>query len=359
VSITLEELEQQVNYWAQFGFCELPDTTRRGELCSSSSEALYGVDSKLTSVRLFHQDSDHGLVRIMCFTDHQHLPPLRLANLKCLGARWGAQLTTDVYNVLNHAEDAEESGKEIKYMGPFRSTIYRLEDDAVNAASTGPFFSTTACVREMVFLQPYSAQNLYQRYEYTIPHYGKVDPQSKFKSSQITHFGLVSQGGFDEIRFYADVLGLLDVSGGEGANFTFEEAEHGDRVILGLDQPGDQFYTTNVDGPESSTEVQEYRSGRLHILRYAADCPSKIPDQREQSRPGTIGPNNYTLSVENLSHYYDRIRASEIGGGVATITDIVMNEFGENSFSFVAPDGYHWTILQVPTEPRQQQKSRL
>jgi hypothetical protein len=28
------------------------------------------------------------------------------------------------------------------------------------------------------------------------------------------------------------------------------------------------------------------------------------------------------------------------------ITEIVANEFGEQSFSFIAPDGYFWTLIE-------------
>ena len=34
-------------------------------------------------------------------------------------------------------------------------------------------------------------------------------------------------------------------------------------------------------------DVKDYVSGRLHIIRYAADMPTAIADFRESSRPGT------------------------------------------------------------------------
>ena len=38
---------------------------RFGTLEAAAARALYGVDSTLRSVRLYHQNADHGLVRLM------------------------------------------------------------------------------------------------------------------------------------------------------------------------------------------------------------------------------------------------------------------------------------------------------
>ena len=99
-----------------------------------------------------------------------------------------------------------------------------------------------------------------------------------------------SQGTYEEIAFYEETLGLLKTSKGEGNRFGYDDAEPGDRDILGLEVPGDHFFTTNVDSPESSTNVKEYVSGRLHIIRYADGIPTDVPDLRAESRPGTRGP---------------------------------------------------------------------
>ena len=195
-----------------------------------------------------------------------------------------------------------------------------------------------------VVFQPLAVQNFYQRYEYTIPKYGKVDESSKFKCSQITHFGLIAQGPYEDVAFYEDTLGLLKTTDGEGKLYTYDIAEQGDRDILGLDQDGDCFYTTNVDCPESSKNVMEYVSGRLHILRYPDHIPSPIPDKRNISRPGCHGPCNYTLRVDDILKYHSKVSRAR---GVAELTPVILNEFKERSFSFLSPDGYFWTILQT------------
>lgn len=348
----LDELETQVKYWKLFGYAEHPEETPRGQLSATQSEQLYGVRSNLISVRLFHSASrsDHGLVRLLCFTDVELRPSFvpELDSLRYKGARWGAMLTDNVFNILHHAEDVKAEGATIKWMGPHRSTIYKsIQPEA--GGKTGDlaltaWSATSACVRECVFFQPMAVQNCFQRYEYSIAKYGHVDPSSKFKTSQITHFGLISQGAYEEISFYEEVLGLLKTTPDEGKLFSYDDAEPGDCDILGLKQKGDRFRTTNVDSPESSLDVRQYVSGRLHILRYAEDMPTPVEDKRDVSRPGTRGPCNYTLRVADATAMRAKIAKAK---GVSCITETVQNEFGESSFSFVAPDGYFWSVVEI------------
>jgi uncharacterized glyoxalase superfamily protein PhnB len=49
----------------------------------------------------------------------------------------------------------------------------------------------------------------------------------------------------------------------------------------------------------------------------------------------------YTYRVRGLEVYFNRVKAS----AAQKVTEIVDNEFGEQSFSFVAPDGYFWTLI--------------
>ena len=35
------------------------------------------------------------------------------------------------------------------------------------------------------------------------------------------------------------------------------------------------------------------------------------------------------------------------GSGATALTDVLQDEFGTRSFSFAAPDGYFWTLLQA------------
>ncbi|MEQ1923919.1 MAG: hypothetical protein ABL952_15545, partial [Pyrinomonadaceae bacterium] len=50
----------------------------------------------------------------------------------------------------------------------------------------------------------------------------------------------------------------------------------------------------------------------------------------------------YTYRVKGLDAYRDKISKSKATG----VTAVVKNELGERSFSFVAPDGYFWTLVE-------------
>ena len=64
---------------------------------------------------------------------------------------------------------------------------------------------------------------------------------------------------------------------------------------------------------------------------------------RDTCRPGALGPCNYTLLARDVHEVRESVAAAD---GARDVTAVLPNEFGELSFSFVAPDGYFWTIHQ-------------
>ena len=148
---SIEELAAQERYWALYGFFEDTSETARGKLTAEDSVRLYGVRSALISVRLYHRASraDHGLVRLWCFTDIDARPSVaaRLTSLRCKGARWGAQLTDNLYNIVHHAEDAKDAGAIIHWKGPHRSTIYKLDEPAQPGGPVDPAAKAWAEIR--------------------------------------------------------------------------------------------------------------------------------------------------------------------------------------------------------------------
>ena len=247
-------------------------------------------------------------------------------------------------------EEAEAAGDEappaavdgappaVRYHPPQRCIVYKsLAKEGGSQEPEAPFTSTIACVRELLVMQPSAVQNFYQRYDYTIPNYGHIDDSSKFCSSQVTHCGLVVQGDAKQLQFYSDVLGLLETTTDRKVGYEDESA----RAIMGLAREGEKYFTTNFDDPRSSVDVRAYRSGRLHIQRFPDDV--EVPDMRDTCRPGALGPCNYTLLARDVHEVRESVAAAD---GARDVTAVLPNEFGELSFSFVAPDGYFWTIHQ-------------
>lgn len=326
VCIGVKESQPLIQYWQQFGY----RVGERGELSAADAQRLYGVDSSLHSIRLYHQAADHGLIRLMAW-DTPVNDGLGITSMKVRGNRWATSLTLNVTNLWNHAAEAEATDMPIRYGPPQWTVIYPT-------AQGRPFLDPLIGVREMLLLQPLTRQVLFERFNYTVPDYGQPAPDAPFQASQVTHMGLVVQDDSQEtLRFYDDVLGLLRVQ--DALESTYETARGG-RQIFDL-QPGERFWVTAFDDPRSSkTDWQAARSGRLYIVRFPEQLT--LPDYSQQSRPGALGMSLYTYRVDGVETWRDRINSSP----AQQLTDIVTNEFGDRSFSFIAPDGYFWTLIE-------------
>jgi uncharacterized glyoxalase superfamily protein PhnB len=327
VCIGVPEPISAIQYWQQFGY----RIDRRGELSAAAAQQLYGVNSALRSIRLAHQNADHGLIRLMVWQNPTN-DGLGMGSMKVKGNRWATTLTADVLNISNHAQEAAKAGLSLKYTNPHWEIIYNKE------RKSRPFIDPVIGVREMLLLQPLTRQVLFQRFGYTLPDYGQIDENAAFKTSQFTHMGMVIQDDSKEIlKFYEEVLGLLRVR--DDVETSYESSLAG-REIFDL-QSGEKFFVTAFDDPRSpKTDLMAARSGRLYIIRFPDSL--QLDSQFEKAQPGCLGMCLYTYRVRGLEKYGDRLQATQ----AQNITDMVSNEFGEQSFSFLAPDGYFWTLLE-------------
>lgn len=324
--IGIREPIPMIQYWEQFGY----RIGQVGELPAQAVNKLYGVNSSLRSIRLYHQDADHGLIRLMVWENPIN-DGLKMGSMKVKGNRWATTLTADVLNILNHVEEAIAAGWPIRHTYPQWSIIYQ------NQKQGRPFVTPTVGVREMMLLQPLTRQVLFERFNYTLFDYGKINQSAFFKTSQITHMGMVIQDDSKEtLRFYEEILGLLRVI--DDLESTYENSETS-RHIFDL-QPNERFLVTAFDDPRSSkSDFRAARSGRLYIIRFPDSI--QLAEQFDEAKPGCLGMSLYTYRVRGLEDYFNRVKAS----AAQNVTEIVSNEFGEQSFSFVAPDRYFWTLV--------------
>lgn len=316
-----------IQYWEQYGY----RIGQVGELSADAARQLYGVNSFLRSIRLHHQNVDHGLIRLMVWQNPTN-KGLGLASMKVKGNRWATTLTADALNILNHIEDAKTAGWAIRYTNPHWEIIYNKE------RKSRPFIDSAVGVREMLLLQPLTRQVLFQRFGYTLPHYGQINHNAPLKTSQFTHMGMIVQDDSKEsLKFYEEVLGLLRVR--DDVETTYESSAAG-REMFDL-KPGEKYIVTAFDDPRSSKDdLMAARSGRLYIIRFPEAI--NLESQFEAAQPGSLGMSLYTYRVRGIQAYCDRIKASP----VRKFTSIVENEFREKSFSFIAPDGYFWTLVE-------------
>lgn len=327
--VGVPDLAESAAYFEAFG-CRAGPT---GELDSAQARALYGVDSAVRSIRLQHQQADHGLVRLMQWERPRNDGLGVDANLRCIGSRWGVRVTASVLGIVNHAQRAREAGEPLALIEPVLAVIGEVS----GARRSRPFRDPIVGVREMVLLQPLYRQVFFERFGYESPGYGQVDPHSLLRTSQHTHFGLmIAHDDAHVLDFYDQVLGakrMLD------ERTPYENAT-GSRSIFGL-EPGECFHMVDFDDPRSGHALAERRSGKLKCVRFAADA--RIEDRRDRSRLGCLGYSAYTWRVHDLDAMHRRVEAA----GARRVTDIGRDEFGTRCFSFDAPDGYHWLLLEA------------
>jgi uncharacterized glyoxalase superfamily protein PhnB len=140
-----------------------------------------------------------------------------------------------------------------------------------------------------------------------------------FRSSQHTHAGtMIATDDHQVLRFYDEVLGLKRWFDGERP---YGRAT-GSRRIFGLEE-GESHWMVDFDDPRSGHSLDQRRSGKLKVVRFAAS--SRLADKRDRSR------------------LWKLVQA----GGATQVTDVLADEFGTRAFSFVAPDGYTWTLVQA------------
>jgi catechol 2,3-dioxygenase-like lactoylglutathione lyase family enzyme len=327
VCIGIPDLDSAIEYWQQFGY----SVDQQGKLSAAIAQTLYQANSSLHSVRLIHQTADHGLIRLMQWEQPRN-EGLGLESMRVRGNRWATTMTADVLTILNQAEEASQAGLPIRYTLPHWEKIYNKD------RQIRPFIDPAIGVREMLLLQPLTRQVLFQRFGYTVPNYGQINNEAAFRASQITHMGLIVQDDSKEtLKFYEDVLGLLRVR--DDVETTYESSQAG-REIFDL-QPGEKFIVTAFDDPRSSiTDWQAARSGRLYIVRFSEAY--SLPNRFDKAQPGCLGVSLYTYRVDSIQKYRDRIQASS----AQSVTEICEDEFGDRSFSFTAPDGYFWTLVE-------------
>ena len=327
--VGVPDLKSAIAFYESFGCRAGP----AGELDAAAAKTLYGVDSAVRSVRLLHQSADHGGVRLQ-----QWERPLNSglglgSSLRCVGSRWGVRVTSSVMNIVNHAQRARDAGAELTLIDPLLAVIGEVS----GVQPARPFLDPIVGVREMVLLLPHYRQVFFERFGYESPAYGQINPNSLFRTSQHTHFGLmIAHDDPQVLNFYQQVLGLKRMLDHQ---VPYENAT-GSRSIFGL-TPGESHHMVDFDDPRSGHALNERRSGKLKCVRFAANA--QIEHKLDRSRAGCLGYALYVWRVGDLPTMHRRVAAA----GVTRLSDIRADEFGQQACSFYAPDGYHWTLLQA------------
>jgi len=303
-----------------------------GELYAADALALYGHESAVRSVRLLHQQADHGLVRLMLwgkpFNDG-----IGLGDLEAHGTRWTGQMTLSISNYANHCKVARENGQVIRAGDPIFVGFHR--------PGSGPraFVDPVVAVREMAVLQPLYRQFILERFNYRNPAYGKINETCLLATSQMTHAGaMVVSDDHGIVDFYEQALGLFRST---DKHVPYEQAAEAARSVFRL-REGEPHWIVDFDDPANAGKAwNEQASGRLKIVRRPSGFG--LEDVSARARPGCLGYSVYTWRARDLDAVHRRVTAS----GGEQVTDIVSDEFGQRAFGFTAPDGYAWIMIEA------------
>lgn len=327
--VGVPDLLEAIAFYQAFG-CRVG---RIATLPAARAERLYGVKSAVRSVRLLHQQADHGLVRLMQWEQPRNAGLGMAENLRCVGSRWGVRVTASALNIVNHAQRARESGMAVTFIEPQLAVIGEVSGNRASVPLRDPIVG----VREMVLMTPHTRQVIFERFGYSSPLYGQIDATSLMLTSQHTHFGLMIANDDPQVLdFYESVLGLRRMLD----EHTPYENTTGSRLIFGL-EPGEGFHMVDFDDPRSAPALADRRSGKLKCVRFAAGA--KIADLRDRSRAGSLGYSLYCWRVRDIEMMWKRVAAA----GATAVSDVCEDEFGARAFSFNAPDGYHCLLLQA------------
>jgi len=319
---------EAIGLWEAFGYRVGPT----GRLSASAAKALYGVDSALTSVRLLHQEADHGLLRLMVW-DKPVGRGLDMAPLPTYGCRWSVHRSTDIMAVANHAEAWEEEGRPMNRMGPLLNARMR----GVEGGLPQPFHKPITGLRELQIFMPHHQIVVMQRFNLHVPLYGQPHEGSLLKTSQVCHAGLTVQGGgLQQFDFYEKIFGLK-----RGNQIEVDHRSAKVSVLMFDIKEGDHYDVIDFDDVRSEKPHERQRSGRLRI--FYRTSPRQTPDRRADSMPGNLGYSLYTYRVADAA----AMRAKVLAGGASKVTDVMPDEFGRPAFSFRSPDGFAWTLFQA------------
>lgn len=324
VGVGVKDIARATAYWRSFGYRAGP----RGRLRAAEAAALYGVDSALESLRLLHQDADHGLVRLMCWEKGAG-PGLGLVPLRTPGNRWAVAKTREVQMATNHARMMKAKGAEIWFTEPISRPVGVTPDQA------DPFVASFPSKSEIAIFTPEMRHVVVQRFGHDLPKFGRHNEDSLFRGSQFTQVGIcVDRKDMAQAEFYGKVLGLQ-----RSAMHTYAISE----FIGGMTglKAGEELLEIDFDDIRSGPAPEQQLSGKLRVFGV-----QPIAGQATGfgvTNPGNLGFSLYTLRTPQL----DRLRDKIADAGARSVSAIAQDEFGTRACTFMAPDGYVWTIIEV------------
>ena len=316
-----KQAQTQIEYFAQFGF----SVVKEASVSAEQANAIYGVESALKSFRLQNGMIDaHGLLRILEWAEPLG-PGVGYAPPETVGQRMAVMRARDIVRLYDVFSDLRIKSKEPWLpTEPVYDDLYDMDEGAYTIANR------RVGVREMGVYGELFNHVFFQRYGYTIPGYGTISEDTPLGTSEFTHHDFNVSGDLDDVTaYYEMVLGLM-----AEAPVTIDgDWQAGPQTVFGM-EPGESHYYKGFVSPNNI-------SGKLKF--FSARDPAFVRDRSDRQRVGELGITLHSFFTPKLELVHDLALQNDLNP-----TKIGENEFGEQSFNFVGPDGVAWQILESP-----------
>lgn len=316
VMVGVRDLEAGAAYFREFGFVEVDSAS----LSRAEALEVYGVESALTSVRMQNgATATHGLVRLL-YWESPLSDGVGFAPPMTLGQRLSVMRTRDIFRLDDIFRDAKFTGEPWLVVEPVFDDLYAGTEGRLD------FFNRRVGVRESSIYGSWFNHVFFQRYGYTIPGYGMIHDDSPLQTSEFTHHDFVIGGDIDEATaHYETVLGFKR----EAEPVVNGSWQRGPQRIFQL-EPGTSHWYVGFVSPNNV-------AGKLKF--FVPRDPRG--DRRCLALPGHLGMTIYSLYTPRIELVHEL--ASRHG---LSPTRVRENEFGEDSFLFIGPDGVAWQVLR-------------
>ncbi|MCS6807433.1 MAG: hypothetical protein RML40_01720 [Bacteroidota bacterium] len=321
VFLATDKPDYALRYFAEFGF-----TVRDSAVLSAAQvKSLYGIETTLKAYRLQNGEIDtHGLLRIMVWGK-----PLGrgvgYSIPETIGSRMAVMMTKDIIRIVDVYKAERALARPWLPIEPIFDDLYKLSDKSPD------FFHRPVGVRETVVYGEFFNHVFFQRYGYTIPGYGTINPAAPLQTSEFTHHDFFIAGpSMDVTNYYRDALGFRPEKDAEIDGDWLRGPQRVFDMPLG--------YSHIYKGFVSPNNI----CGKLKF--FIPQAPK--PDKSAQQRVGELGITLHSLWTPKLDLVYGLVKKQGIQP-----TAIQNNEFGERCFVFRGPDGATWQIIEkAPTQ---------
>jgi hypothetical protein len=308
----------QVKYFAEFGF----RVTDSAVFTKEQALKLYGVPSALKTYRLQNGEMDsHGLLRLL-----QWEKPLGYGvgygEPETVGSRMAVMKTTDIIRIYDVFKMLRESRQE-KWLP---TEPYFDDPLRINANTALDFYKRPVGVRENAVYGDGFTHVFFQRYGYTIPGYGTINPNAPLKTSEFTHHDFfIKVDSMEQLQYLQTALGLKREKTPEIDGDWLK----GPREVFIMPNGYSHWYVGYV----SPNNI----CGKLKFF-----MPRGVkPDQSAHQRPGEMGITLHSFYTAKLQMVYSLVKQHNLKP-----TDVQRNEFGENCFVFKGAEGSSWQIIE-------------